>query len=343
MRKTNIHAHVILPEVLGKAGRYGPAIEETDDGRAAMRVGPYVSRVALGRGLTAGALHRMGDATVRLGEMDERGIDKMCVSASPLFYLYWAEPEIAVPFAQVQNDALAAYCQADPSRLFFFSTLPLPDIAASIDEVERTTAMGARAVNVGTDDLGGLELDSEEMWPLYDAIAKAGLPLFVHPYPSPMAAGQPDKYNLSWVVGYTSQETTAFARLTLGGVFDDFPSLQVSITHGGGAVPFQIGRLEMGRELQPDVRAKKSIAEYVRTNVFFDILVHDLAARRFLVDSVGADRLLVGDNYGGWDAADGFAMLDELGLDEADAEAIAWRNAEALFRLAPVGEEEKGS
>jgi aminocarboxymuconate-semialdehyde decarboxylase len=301
-----------------------------------MRVGPYLSRVASGRGLTVDTLHRLGDASVRLAEMDERGIDKMCVSASPLFYLYWAEPDVAVPFAQAQNDALAAYSQADPSRLFFFSTLPLPDIAASIDEVARTKAMGARAVNVGTDDLGGLELDSEEMWPLYDAISKAGLPLFIHPYPSPMAAGQPDKYNLSWIVGYTSQETTAFARLTLGGVFDDFPGLQVTITHGGGAVPFQIGRLEMGRELQPDVRAKKPLIEYVQSNVFFDILVHDVAARRFLVDSVGTDRLLVGDNYGGWDAADGFAMLDELELETADAEAISWRNAEALFDLGPT-------
>jgi aminocarboxymuconate-semialdehyde decarboxylase len=339
MRKTDVHAHVILPEMLGKAGRYGPEIDVSDDGRGAMRVGPYVSRVSSGRGLTADALLRMGDASVRLQEMDERGIEKMCVSVSPLFYLYWAEPEVAVPFAHVQNDALANYCAADPARLFFFSTLPLPDVAASIEEVHRTKAMGARAVNIGTDDLGGLELDSEELWPLYDAISKAGLPIFVHPYPSPMAEGRPDKYNLSWIVGYTSQETTAFARLTLGGVFDDFPDLQVSITHGGGAVPFQIGRLEMGREVQPDVRAKKPVAEYIRTNLWFDILVHDVAARRFLLETVGADRLLVGDNYGGWDAADGFAMLDELALPAADAEKIAWRNAEALFHLGPEKKE----
>jgi aminocarboxymuconate-semialdehyde decarboxylase len=298
-----------------------------------MRVGPYRSRVSVGKGLTAGAVERMGDPAVRLAELDERGIDQMCVSASPLFYLYWAERDIAVSFNQLQNDALAKYCAAAPQRLFWFATLPLPDVQACIEEVARAKRMGARAVNLGTDDLGGLELDSDEMWPLYQALMDAELPLFLHPYPSPMAEGTPDKYNLSWIVGYTSQETTAFARLTLGGVFDDFPALQVSITHGGGAVPFQIGRLEAGRELQPDVRAKRPIEDYIHDNMVFDLLVHDLSARRFLIDRVGSDRVVVGDNYGGWDAADGFALLDELALDPEDAERISWQNATSLFKL----------
>jgi aminocarboxymuconate-semialdehyde decarboxylase len=317
---------------MGKAGKYGPEIVSNQQGRAAIRVGPYESRIGGDRGMKAEEFERMGDPQVRLRELDEHGIDMMAITISPLFYLYWAEDKIRTAFASVQNDALSAYCTADPSRLFWLATLPLPNIEASISEVRRSVALGAKGVNIGTGDFDGVDLDDERMWPLYAECESRSLPIFIHPYPLTMASGATDRYNLSWSVGYNYQEAVAYAHLTLGGVFDDFPNLKVIITHGGGFVPYQFGRIETARVRQPDVRAKRPLEEY-QPNIFYEILVHDLAARQFLVDFAGVDQLLVGDNYGGWDAAKGFEMLDALQLRPEDHEKISSLNAKKLFRL----------
>lgn len=330
--RIDTHAHVMPPDVMGKAGKYGPTIVTSEDGFGIMRVGPYESRVGGGRGIAAATFEKMGDPRRRIRELDEHGIDKMGVTISPLFYLYWAEDEIRVPFASTQNDALSKYCAEDPSRLFFLATLPLPNIEASVAEIRRAVTIGARGINVGTGDFDGVDLDSPILWPVYEELTRAELPLFVHPYPLPMASGAEDRYNLSWVVGYNYQESLAYAHLVLGGVFDDFPGLKVIISHGGGSVPYQFGRIEEARRRQPDVRAKQPLDAY-RGNVYFDILLHDVHARQFLVDFVGADQLMVGDNYGGWDAADGFAMLDELELSDAEREKISGANAARLFKL----------
>lgn len=331
--RIDTHAHVILPETMGKAGKYGPSIVTTEDGHGIMKVGPYESRVGSGRGMTAADFEKMGDPRQRIRELDERHIDMMAITISPLFYLYWAEEDIRTAFAAVQNDALSKYCAEDPARLFWLATLPLPDVEASVSEIRRAVGLGTRGVNVGTGDFDGVDLDSETLWPVYEELEKSRLPLFIHPYPLTMSSGREDRYNLSWIVGYNYQESVAYSHLVLGGVFDAFPGLKVIITHGGGFIPYQAGRIEEARRRQPDVKAKQPIDAYTE-NVYFDILLHDVWARQYLVETVGADQLVVGDNYGGWDAADGFAMLEELELSDSDREKISGGNARTLFGLA---------
>jgi aminocarboxymuconate-semialdehyde decarboxylase len=332
--RIDTHAHVILPDTMGKAGKYGPEIVTYDGGRASLRVGPYESRVGGDKGMTAAEFERLGDPRTRISQLDELGIDMMGISISPLFYLYWAEDDIRTPFVSLQNDALSKYCAEAPSRLWWMATLPLPNIEASLAEIRRAVDLGAKGINVGTGDFDGVDLDDQRLWPVYQELEAHNLPLFIHPYPLTMASGAEDRYNLSWSVGYNYQETVAYAHLILGGVFDDFPKLKVLITHGGGFAPYQVGRIEEARRRQPDVRAKKPVTEYGE-NIFFEILVHDLAARKFLVDFAGVDQLVVGDNFGGWDAANGFKMLDELELNPVDHEKISSGNAIKLFNLEP--------
>ncbi|MHC1561197.1 amidohydrolase family protein [Actinomycetospora sp. C-140] len=325
----DVHAHMI-EGMLESAGPYGPRTVDAGEGRALLEIGPY--RTKPSKSLNFAVPAAFNDTDKRIATMDEVGTSHLIQSTSPLFYLYWAEPEIGVHTTQVQNDALARSAAAHPSRLSWSATLPLQDIAASIAELDRAVRAGAVAVSLGTDALGGHELDDEALWPLYEALESRRVPIMFHPHPLPMATGAEDSYNLSWVVGYNYSETMAFARLTLGGVFDDFPKLKVLLPHGGGMVPYQIGRIEEARRSQPDNRAKRPIREYFE-NVFFEILVHDLTSRRFLVDVVGVSQLVVGSNLGGWDAADGVQMLEELELDQTEHDRIAYQNVADLFRL----------
>ncbi|MDQ1497578.1 MAG: aminocarboxymuconate-semialdehyde decarboxylase [Actinomycetota bacterium] len=333
--KVDVHAHVLSSDLLGKAGKYGPELTDNEDGSWSLRVGQYSTRSAPGgKGIAGGKdlLAKVGNPDLRVREMDEKGIDMMGVTISPLFYLYWAEAEIAIPFATAQNDFLLWYAEQHPTRFFANATLPLQDVDAAIEELERTVARGAKGVNIGTDNIAGRNLDSEALWPLYRKIEELDVPIFLHPYPAPIEGGVEDRYNLSWIVGYTTQETTAFAHLTLGGVLDDFPNLNIYITHGGGAVPYQFGRLELAQDRMPDVRAKKPLPHYLK-NFYFDCLLHDVRARRFLVEFMGADHLIIGDNYGGWDALNGFTLLDELDLSDEDRRKIEGENARRIFHL----------
>lgn len=277
----------------------------------------------------------MNDPKWFSNQLDEVGIDMLGITGSPLLYLYWAPLALALNFHRLQNDCMAEFCAGAPDRFFWSPSVPLQDIPASVAELKRSATMGGRGVNIGT-DASVYGLDDPAMWPFYEALAEEDMAIFIHPYPKPMAKGEKEKYHLSWVTGYTSQETDAFATMVLGGVFDDFPDLRVYITHGGGFTPYQIGRIDGAwRMKNPGVRCLKSPYEY-RKNFYFDILVHDAQARKFLVDSWGADNLVIGSNYSGWNWSDEFQHLETLNLTEDEKEKISHRNAERLFKL-PTG------
>jgi aminocarboxymuconate-semialdehyde decarboxylase len=325
----DVHAHAV-GGMLECAGHYGPRYVQVEAGGTVLEVGAYRSKPNASLDFKGASV--LNNASVRLSRMDEVGIDHLVLSTSPLFYLYWIEAEIAIESCGKQNDALAAASAADVNRFSWSATLPMQDIDASVCELRRALACGAKAVSLSTTDLGGHELDDPTLWPLYEIIESSGIPLILHPHPLSMATGEEDRYNLTWVVGYTYSETMAFARLVLGGVFDDFPRLNVVLPHGGGAVPYQIGRIQEAWRTQQDAKAKRPVRDYLG-NFYFEILVHDVNARRLLLDLVGPSQLVVGSNFGGWDAANGVAMLDELDLPSADHDLIAYGNSARLFHL----------
>lgn len=330
MRKIDMHGHIVFTDTFNKAGNYGPEYRQ-EHGIWKFKVGAYVAEVPRNEDPRE-SMYLMNDPDWFRNRLDEVGIDMLGITGSPLLYLYWAPKETAIAFHRLQNDCMARFCATHPDRFFWCPSVPLQDIDASIAELKRSAAMGGRGVNIGT-DASVYGLDDRAMWPFYEALVDANMAIFIHPYPKPMADGQQEKYHLSWVTGYTAQETDAFATMVLGGVFDDFPDLRVYITHGGGFTPYQIGRIEGAwRMKNPGVRCKKSPYEY-RKNFFFDMLVHDPKARRFLVDSWGVDNLVIGSNYSGWNWADEFQHLDEMNLAEADKAKISHLNAEKLFSL----------
>jgi len=329
----DIHSHVLMPQTMNAAGAYGPELIREPDGTGLFRIGKYEFRSKPGDGYILD--ERWHDPKARLADMDRNGIDVMGVSVSPLTYLYWADPEIAVPFASIQNDSMSDFCAGNPDRLFYFATIPLQDIAASVREIDRAAARGARGLNMGQTDVAlGHMPDAEHFWPVYEAAERHNLPILFHPYPPGIEHGTGEN-QLVWIAGYLAQSTMTGAAMLLGGVFDQFPNLKIILPHGGGAMPYQWGRFDYAFERMRNVKAKYAPSHY-KANIFYDSLVHDVRSRRHLVDFAGADQVLVGDNYMGWDAVDGFSMIRELNLPAADEEKIMGLNAARLFGLDPV-------
>jgi len=224
-RNINIHAHLILTQVMGKAGEVGPEIVWHEDGRASLRIGSRFTKLVtvasreeeklIGKRATAEKVLRgSSDPHVRLEEMDENGIDVLVVSNNAQMYFYNIASDLAAKFHRTANDTLAEYCEANPDRLFFMAMLPLQDLEASARELDRVIAMGARAITVGAHSIAGRELYDEAIWPLYAKMAEAGLPLFVHPYPFELVGAPKTRFG-GPMLEFPYQSSMAAANLTL--------------------------------------------------------------------------------------------------------------------------------
>lgn len=326
MKQIDVHAHWLPPSYLDAASAVGvrrvPGGIEVD------------GQPMVGAGLDPSLLQGNDDPDAWVAALDVRGVDHLVVSPSPLLYAYHAPREAAAAFCRFKNDEVQRFAARRPDRLSWVGALPMQDPAAAVEEVQRVAAHGGRGFHVGACNLGDHELDSLALWPVYEAIERTGLSISLHPNPFPVPDPR-STYVLNVFPGYLHQETMAFARLALGGVFDDFPGLQAYLPHGGGAVPFQLGRLRSARVPALGVRARQDLIAYLG-NFTFDILVDDVEARRFLVQVVGPERIIVGDNFGAIDEVDGFAQLQECGFDADVNRMVASRNPARLFGLEGV-------
>lgn len=304
-RVIDIHAHAVLPGVMGKAGSYGPELTAEADGTPVFRVGDYRLR-----GVRYADSPFM-DPDLRIAAMDKAGIDFQLLSPNPLTYFHWIPAADAIPFAQSHNDMMAELVVRHPGRLGGTAALPMQDIGAAIAELERAVrTLGLLGAYIGTDF--PTPLDDSTLDPFYEALVALNVPLFIHPAPAgidgPPAPIQMPRYELDILCGFTGQETVAMATLLFSGVLHRYPALDICISHGGGAVALVWGRLKQAiakRKWVPDWLKEPGVFEALLGRVWYDIHMHDDQALDLLIARVGTERLVYGTNFAGWDQPDG--------------------------------------
>ena len=130
--------------------------------------------------------------------------------------------------------------------------------------------------------------------------------------------------------------STFIATFVFGGVMDKYPNLKICLCHGGGYTCFGIGRLDRGYEVSPEVRVniQKPPSEYLRS-FYYDCLTHSEPSLRYLVSTVGADRVVLGTDWPADMKLDwpvGWVLgMDSLTQDEK--EMILWKNLEGLLNI----------
>ena len=294
----DVHAHTVLPGVMGCAGHYGPELGVGPEGRPRFRVGDYV---------LDGVDYRdtpFMDVDRRLALNDHLGIELQVLSPNPLTYFHHIEADVAAEFCQWHNDELAAIAAARPDRLLGFAQLPMQDVDRSVAELRRAAELGLVGAYIGTDF--GIDFDDERLDPLWATATELDVPIFIHPAPAgidgPLRDARIRKYDLDLSVGFMIEETVAVACLIYGGVLDRHPALDICVSHGGGASAYMLGRLEHQGRTRPWAReAPVDFAAGLR-RLWFDNHLHDDDALALLERKVGRDRLVVGTNLAGWDA-----------------------------------------
>jgi aminocarboxymuconate-semialdehyde decarboxylase len=313
----DVHTHAIgehLPDLSGYAGRW-PSID---------RVAPDAARL-----LFDGAVYREIDdrcwsAERRLRDMDADGVAVQVLSPIPVTLCHDQPVDGAAVLAAAQNDALAALAARAPDRFRVLGAVPLQSPELAVAELLRCVdELGFLGVEIGT-RVGDLELSDPVFAPFFDAAARCGALVLVHPVdltldPRLAAIG------VAFGLGMPVETATAAAALLTGR--PQHPDLLLCLAHGGGALPQLLPRLDHGAwlagrdEQRPSDRARR---------LWCDSLTYDTASLRLSLLRFGVEHVVLGTDYP-------FAAMESpagsvlSGLDAALREAVGRDNAMSLL------------
>jgi aminocarboxymuconate-semialdehyde decarboxylase len=237
------------------------------------------------------------DAERRLADMDANGIDIQVVSPTPVFFNYARPAGEAMKVSRIFNDLALEICSPAPDRLLPFAQVPLQDTDAACAELERCRAAGHAGVEIGN-HVGDLDLDDAGIVTFLQHCGAIGMPVFVHPWDL-SSSPRLDRWMGQWLTGMPAETHLSILALILGGGFDALShDLRICFAHGGGSFPFWLGRVENAWHSRPDVIATSEHppSHYIgRFSV--DSVVFSEPAPRLLVDTLGAEQVMLGSDY----------------------------------------------
>src|ERR1700722_3897015 len=276
----------------------------------------------------------------RIAEMDAAGIDVQVLSlTSP--GTEQLEAADAVSLARDANDFLAEAVKKNPDRFAGFATLPTacPDKAA--EELERMVRELNFKGAVINGHHRGRYLDDKFFWPLLERAESLNLPIYLHPTQPPKPVIEALYSGFSPMVnemlagpggGWHIETAVHVIRLILGGVFDQYPKLQIVIGHMGETLPFMLQRLDV----MPTAMTKtnRAISAYLRENVHYTFSGFNFTPTFLaLLLQGGVDRILFSADHPYSSMVQAREFLERLPVSVADKERIAHGNAERLLRL----------
>src|SRR2546428_4337286 len=234
---------------------------------------------------------------LRLKAMDKAGFDDHAPSLTAPIGSF-ADGPTGTRLARAVNDAMDAAHTAFPDRFVGCATLPMQDPPAAAAELDRVrTLRGIRGIYLGT-NINNRELSDPVFAPIWERCQAARLPVLLHPLNVIGLGTRLSRFYLNNFLGNPFDTAIAAAHLVFGGVLDRFPKLEVCLPHAGGAMPYLMGRLTHGQRVRPETKgvAKKPFEAYLR-RFTYDTIAHSPHLLRFLVDTVGADRVMLGSDY----------------------------------------------
>ena len=297
-----------------------------------LRSGPNGPLIAVGQVAIGPIAPHYHDLEVRLKAMDARSVTVHALSLMPPM-VYWADGALGVRLARIVNNAMAEASRAHPDRFVFLATLPMQDPEAAIKEVDRAvTELGCRGIYLGT-NVRGKELTDPSFVPVFERIHELKMPIFLHPL-NVIGAQRLTNYYLHNLLGNPFDTAVAAANIIFSGLLDRFPKLEICLPHAGGAFPYLIGRLNHGWKVRQECKPlKKPPSSYLR-RFTYDTISHAPESLDYLVNLVGADRVMMGSDYCfdmGYDRP--VKVVTALKLNRSDKEKILTGNAARLLRL----------
>ncbi|GEL26293.1 amidohydrolase [Pseudonocardia sulfidoxydans NBRC 16205] len=315
------HAHLVprslLADLHSGAVRF-PSIEVTAH--------EETFRVAFGGGApTRPVAPGLTDNARRLAWLTDNGIDLQVTGGWLDIFGYDLPADEGADWAEVLTDGLRA--AAVPERQVVLGTVPLQDAARAATALRAQRAAGLPGVMIAT-RAGATELADDALRPFWEAADETGAVVFLHPG---FAGASPRYQDFGLVNGLARLEdtTVALARMLYAGIPARYPGARIVVAHAGAALPYVLGRLVRNHLLHPDA-TRDPLESFA--HLYFDSVVFDSDALRFLVEKAGPERVLMGSDYPFpiGDLEPG-AVVDAAKLPDAQRVMLTGENARRLF------------
>jgi aminocarboxymuconate-semialdehyde decarboxylase len=233
-----------------------------------------------------------------------------------------------IAWSQLLNDVLREAVVAS-DRLVGLASVPMQEPTAAAEVLAEAMETGFPGVMITT-RVNETELDSPSLEPFWAAASERGAVVFLHPG---FAEDDPrlGTFGLTNAVGRIQDTTVTAARLLYAGVPARFAGAKIVLSHGGGALPYILGRLVRNYALDQESRADP---EEGFGRLYFDSIVFDSGALRLLLEKAGPEHVMLGSDYP-------FPIGDltpqrvvrEALLGKAEANQILEKNARRIFLL----------
>lgn len=326
---TDVHAHVLLPSLHAEVERRAPG-EVAEAAALELRRNGQASIEASGR-MVGARVPKLTSVDERLSSMDAQGIDRQWVSVSPNHFYPWADEAPACWVAGETNRLVAEHVAQAPERLVGLGVVPLQHPQRCVEHLDDAVA-GRGLVGVEISSFAGdVELSDSRLDPFWARAEELGCVVFVHPFGCSLDE-RLDRYYLSNTVGQPVENAVALSHLIFSGVLDRYPGLKIVAAHGGGYLPFAIGRSDRAWAVRPEARECAEAPSTYLSKLWFDTVVHDAASLRALVEVAGADRVVLGSDFPfdmGLD--DPVTSVRDAGLDARATERVLGENAAQLI------------
>ena len=267
------HAHVVLP----------PESYKFMAELVASRANPYLMPK-----LTDDAVRAA--ASVILDIMDKVGTDVQFLSPRPYMQMHSVKPAaVSALWTQHMNDLIYRTVQLYPKRFRAVAGLPQHRDESPVNclkELEfRVKEQGFIGCLLNPDPTEGdgpppPGLGDEFWYPLYEKLCDLDIPALIH---SAGSCSPRESYTLKFI----NEESIAIISLLNSKVFEKFPTLKLIVPHGGGAIPYHMGRFRAW-----SVRAGGEFFDDKLKRLHFDTCTYDKDALELLFKVVGADRVL---------------------------------------------------
>lgn len=286
----------------------------------------------------------MLDSTDRSGWFAEQEVTHQVVA--PWLDLHGQELPAAdgARWVQLLNDAVAESVAEPGRRMSAHAALHLADGDAAAEELRRAvTVLGMHSAMIPS-SIPGRRLSEPRFDALWAAAVELEVPVVLHPATSaPANDALLELYpSLNALFARQVDVTMAAAELIMAGVFDRFPELRLVLVHGGGLLPYQVGRFDRdakgaghrdGKMAGQVLRLPSEIAK----TIYYDTVLMRAESVRFLLDYAGPGQVLIGSDFGAAakerSGVRVTAALHEASGDPAVVSAVLDGNASRLLRL----------
>lgn len=280
--------------------------------------------------------------------MDLLHHDMHCISPRPFQMMHSEKPARIIQwFHEEVNNVIHQQTVMLPDRFIGIAGLPQPagePLDMAIAELERcVNELGMRGCLLNPDPYENSGVKAPPMgdrywYPLYEKLCELDVPGHIHGTGSHAVDREP--YTLHFI----NEETTAVFGFCKSQVFDDFPDLKIIVSHGGGAIPYQLGRFE-----SPTLRAYNRDNSVERFSdklrkLYFDTTLYTKDAIELLIKTVGVDQCMLGSECPGTGSVDNpdtgrkhddvVSHIKEIDwLTDEDRDKLFFKNAINVFGL----------